>query len=268
MFETLYLRQELKQVWPESEVFDQVEALQGEVYRALANRRTLRVSINKRFYFVKIHSAVGWTEIFKNLFTLRMPVVGALNEYQACLILKSAGLRVPAVAGFGIRGFNPAARESFIISDAVEPSISLEDFCAAWSERKPETAIKHQLIDQVANMTRILHAQGLNHRDLYICHFLLDKTALQNAEYELTLIDLHRAQKRRRVPRRWLVKDLGSLLFSSMDIGLQKKDWFRFIVKYTQAPLEQAFHGEQAIFWRDVHLRALHLYRQENPDAV
>ena len=259
---TLFLRKDLASVWRKEEVFSAIARLTGEVYRAVKNRRTLRVEINGHIYFAKIHGAVGWAEILKNLITLRWPVLGATNEYVASLLLKDAGVRVPDVAAFGIRGLSPASRESFILTDAVEPSISLEDYCAVWKEEPPARRVKNGLIDQVAVMTRQLHALGLNHRDLYICHFLLDLTCLQEGRFELTMIDLHRAQKRRQVPRRWLVKDLGSLLFSSMELGLQQRDWLRFIKIYTGVPLRRSLAGEQGDFWQDVEHRAQSLYEE------
>ncbi len=261
----LYLREDLKAEWRTEDVFESVRKLQGEVYRAVKNRRTLRVEINKRTYFAKIHGAVGWSEILKNVITLRLPVLGATNEYRASQLLKKAGVRVPEVAAFGIKGISPASRESFILTDAVEPSISLEDYCADWGTNKPSAEIKNRLIDQVAKMTRQLHDLGLNHRDLYICHFLLDANRLQQDKHELTMIDLHRAQKRKRVPRRWLVKDLGSLLFSCMDLGFQRRDWLRFIKVYSGIPLRESLPEHHSGFWRDVELRAQNLYKETLP---
>jgi heptose I phosphotransferase len=258
----LYLRKELEAVWGEHDAFSSVSELTGEIYRAVKNRRTLRVEVNSRIYFAKIHGAVGWAEILKNLITLRWPVVGATNEYVASRALKDAGVRVPEVAAFGIQGVSPASRESFILTDAVEPSISLEDYSVGWLHEKPLRLVKNDLIDQVASMTRQLHAAGLNHRDLYICHFLLDGICLHEGRFELTLIDLHRAQKRSQVPRRWLVKDLGSLLFSSMGLGLQQRDWLRFIKVYSGAPLRRCLAGEKKIFWRDVERRAQSLRKE------
>lgn len=258
----LYLREDLESEWRADDAFDNVLNLQGEIYRAVKNRRTLRVQINARTYFAKIHGPVGWGEILKNLITLRWPVLGATNEYNASQLLKRAGVRVPDVAAFGIRGISPASRESFILTDAVEPSVSLEDYCADWGINKPDQAVKNILIDQVATMTRQMHGLGLNHRDLYICHFLLDSTQLQQDNLELTMIDLHRAQKRKRVPRRWIVKDLGSLLFSCMDLGFQRRDWLRFIKVYSDMPPRKSLPDHQPGLWRDVEIRAQNLYKE------
>ena len=66
-------------------------------------------------------------------------------------------------------------------------------------------------------MVRDMHAAGINHRDCYICHFLLHLPfSGKEEELKISVIDLHRAQLRTRVPRRWRDKDLIGLYFSSM----------------------------------------------------
>ncbi len=75
------------------------------------------------------------------------------------------------------------------------------------------------------------------------------------------MIDLHRAQIRRRTPRRWLVKDLAGLYFSAMDIGLTRTDRLRFIRAYEQKPLRDVF-PEGGRFWRHVALTAIALHQR------
>ncbi|MST95429.1 MAG: hypothetical protein EXS33_09230 [Pedosphaera sp.] len=60
---------------------------------------------------------------------------------------------------------------------------------------------------------------------------------------ELFVIDLHRAQLRDRVPARWLVKDLGGLLFSALDCGLTRRDQ----VVGKQRGIEVALHPEDLL---------------------
>ncbi len=49
------------------DVFAYLMQLDGEIYRDIANRRTLRFTLNGRRYFLKAHYGVGWKEILKNL---------------------------------------------------------------------------------------------------------------------------------------------------------------------------------------------------------
>jgi len=69
-----------------------------------------------------------------------------------------------------------------------------------------------------------MHENGANHRDYYLCHFLLDLPENDLNQMKLYMIDLHRMQLRRKTPLRWTVKDIAGLYFSSMDIGIKRGD--------------------------------------------
>ena len=71
----------------------------------------------------------------------------------------------------------------------------------------------------------------------------------------LTLIDLHRALVKRKLERRWIIKDVGSLYFSAMDIGLTSRDLFRFVRLYSGMSLKKALTRERD-FWEQVLERA------------
>ncbi len=247
---------------------DDAFAVEGEEYRNPegANRRTLRFEVGGKGYFLKLHWGVGWREILKNLLNLRLPVIGAANEWRAIQRLQQLGVETMRLAAYGQEGFNPAARRSFVVTRELENSISLEDYCADWSRQPPPCNEKRRLIERVAAMTRTLHQNGVNHRDLYICHFLL-MLPWDGAEetLHLHLIDLHRVQQRHRVPHRWKVKDVGSLYFSAMEIGLTRRDLWRFLQVYHGQPLRKIFE-QQADFLRAVEKRAMALKDKGIPD--
>lgn len=91
-----------------------------------------------------------------------------------------------------------------------------------------------------------MHAAGINHRDCYICHFLLHLPFTgREDELKISVIDLHRAQIRSKVPRRWRDKDLIGLYFSSMNIGLTQRDIWRFMKVYFGMPLRTIFSLER-----------------------
>ena len=101
----------------------------------------------------------------------------------------------------------------------------------------PAPTWKRALIGRVAEMAGKMHRGGVNHRDFYICHFLLHLHPSPRPEdFRLSLIDLHRAQVRSNIPKRWLYKDLASLYFSALDIGLTRRDRLRFLAGYFQRP--------------------------------
>ena len=237
--------------------FAKAFALEGEVFRNVKNRRTLRFRWNGKDYFIKMHRGVGWREIFKNLFQLKRPVLGAANEYLAIRKLESLGVDTMTVYAFAERGSNPAKRESFLITGALENMTSLEDFCRNWKVDPPEFRWKHRLIAALARVCSSMHFAGLNHRDCYLCHFLLDNAAFARGEIRLFVLDLHRAELRKKIPRRMRVKDLAGIFFSSMDLGLSRRDALRFIAEYAKGgPLDEHL-------WRDVWSAAVKLYRKE-----
>jgi heptose I phosphotransferase len=231
--------------WAGQDPFVAVEALQGEVFRELEGRRTLRTEVAGRGYFVKIHRGIGWGEIFKNLFSLRLPVLGAANEWQAIRRLTAAGVATMHAVAYGRRGWNPAREHSFIVTEELAPTISLEDFCRDWPQLPPAPLLKRALLARVADMAGRMHRAGVNHRDFYICHFLLHlDPAPTLAAFRLSIIDLHRAQCRAATPRRWRDKDLASLYFSALEIGLTRRDFLRFLRGYFERPLRDILRDE------------------------
>lgn len=241
----LFVGEPFCSLWAGSDPFVAVEALQGEVFRELEARRTLRTEVDGRGYFVKIHRGVGWAEIVKNLLSLRLPVLGAANEWRAIGRLAELGVDTMRGVAFGQRGSNPAAQHSFIVTDELAPTISLEDFCRDWPNEPPPVAFKRALIQRVADMASRMHRGGVNHRDFYICHFLLHLDPAPSSDnFKLSLIDLHRAQVRAKTPQRWRDKDLSSLYFSALNIGLTRRDYLRFLRTYFARPLRQTLRDE------------------------
>ncbi|MGE6527605.1 lipopolysaccharide core heptose(I) kinase RfaP [Pseudomonas sp. NPDC077382] len=244
----LILAEPFKSLWAGRDAFAEVEKLQGEIFRELEGRRTLRTEVGGRGYFVKIHRGIGWGEIVKNLTTAKLPVLGAGQEWRAIQRLHEVGVPTMTAVAYGERGSNPATQHSFIVTEELAPTVSLEDFSADWSQNPPEPQLKRALIAEVAGMTGTMHRAGVNHRDCYICHFLLHTDKPVTAEnFRLSLIDLHRAQVRSTTPRRWRDKDLAGLYFSALDIGLTRCDKLRFLKGYFREPLRDVLRDEAAL---------------------
>lgn len=234
-----------------------------DIFRNKEGRKTLRFERNGKSYFLKLHSGIGWSEIVKNMIQFRLPVLGASNEYRAVCKLRELGVDTLSVAAYASQGINPASLQSMIVTDDLVGTISLEDYCANWAQQAPSNRVRHALLKKLANSAARMHGAGINHRDFYICHFHLDLQSLHNDTPRCFLIDLHRAQMRPRVPRRWLVKDLAGLYFSAMDCGLTRRDALRFIRHYSPGGLRGA-QGSEASLWRDVAKAAAALYRKDH----
>ena len=269
----LYLREPFAALWKNKNPFEMVEKIEGEVFRALEARKTLRFFHDGKGYFLKIHRGVGWWEIIDNLLHIRRPVLGAEDEFNAICKLESLGINTMQIVGFGKKGWNIARQQSFIITEELTDTISLEDYCMQWKKSPPAFSLKQALIVKVAGISRMLHQHGVNHRDYYLCHFLLHiphgRNNIDRHHFTLWLIDLHRAQLRKETPGRWIIKDLAALMFSALDIGLTTRDRYRFIQEYTGLSLRQAFLQYQWL-WQPLQKKTQKLAarKEKKGDAV
>lgn len=239
------------------------EARAEDVYRNKEGRKTLRFKRDDHSYFLKLHLGIGWSEIIKNLLQLRLPVLGAENEYRAVNALQELGVDTMEVAGYAREGVNPARIESLIITDDLVGTVSLEDYCVDWASNPPPWWEKQRLIIKLADSARKMHGAGINHRDFYICHFHLVPESMQESHIRCHLIDLHRAQIRAHVPLRWRLKDLAGLYFSAMDCGLTRRDLLRFVRHYGAGDLRKELVANAGV-WRQVELLAAKLYRKDH----
>jgi len=236
--------------------------MDGEVYRLTRDRKTVRFEHAGCGYFLKAHFGVGWGEILKNLLQLKLPVLGAGNEWLATHLLRTLGLPTLTAVACGFGDGLWARRQSFIVTRELRGLTSLEDFVAQPHPRdRSEARRRRQLICKLAATARTLHGNGLNHRDFYLCHFLFDP-AVQGGDTPLYLIDLHRAQVRRRTPRRWRIKDIGGLYYSALGASPTRNERMRFVRAYAAAGSLRAALADRS-FWAGVERRARALRRAE-----
>lgn len=259
----LFLGEFFQKLWQGKEPFAEVGKLDGTLYRHVKSRRTLKLELNGRTFFLKHHLGVGWREIFKNLFQFKRPILGAGNEFAAINRLTALDVPTMTAEAYGERGSNPARRESFLITAALENNCSLEELCAQWPEKKPKFALKLALIKEVARSAGIMHRNHICHRDCYICHFLLDMTTLDCPRPLVSVIDLHRAIQWKKLPLHYHVKDVAGLYFSSMDINLSRRDFFRFMKYYSLKSLRDTLDSDRQ-FWQKVAQTAGKLYYKEH----
>ncbi|MFS1563942.1 MAG: lipopolysaccharide core heptose(I) kinase RfaP [Candidatus Arsenophonus phytopathogenicus] len=244
----LELKQPFKNLWQSKDPFIEIEKLDGKIFRQLETRKTLCFMLNEKSYFLKIHYGTTLKEVLKNLFSLRLPVLGADREWKAIHRLTEAGIDTMHGKAFGQKGINPLRRKSFIITEALIPTINLEEYCENWKNSAPQFSTKKILICRMAEIVLKMHACGANHRDCYICHFLLHLPFDgDDKKLKISIIDLHRAQIRQHVPKRWKDKDLIGLYFSSLNIGLTQRDIFRFMQIYFSDNLKNILNNEQKL---------------------
>ena len=265
----IYIRPDLRDVFANERTVSDFLRVQAEVYKqVVSTRRTLRFERGGRVFFIKIHSGVGWKEIIKNLSMARLPVLGAANEWRAIQKLERIGLNTMRVAAYGQEGSNPAAIKSFIVTDAITNTQNLEEWLPCLetggmcSER---TRVKRSVINKVGEICRELHAHGVNHRDFYLCHLRIDLSeggGYPVQDLRIYVMDLHRAQIRRKTPKRWRVKDVAGLFYSSLfscnGLTLSRRDYLRFVEAYSGMSWRDSLISHRA-FWNAVarRLRAM-----------
>ncbi|NIT57667.1 MAG: lipopolysaccharide core heptose(I) kinase RfaP [Aliifodinibius sp.] len=261
----IYIREDLRELFKEFCTIDDFMQIDIDIVRDFKNRKTGRFRLGSKAFYIKKHFKSGVGAIINELLHLRKPHIGAAHERYALEKFSKLGIDTMKVAAFGQSGTTLANQRSFLVTDEIGNVESLERICGRWFSEPPPVKFKNALIRKVAKIAKTLHENGMNHRDFYICHFLLDVTE-DISEYEngprLFLIDLHRVQQRSRLPFRWRVKDIGGLWFSTMDINLAPRDIFRFMRFYTGKSLRQTFQQDRR-FWLAVHRRAVRTYHKE-----
>lgn len=230
-----------------------LEARALDYFRERRDRRTFRFEHAGAGWFAKVHDGVGSGELLKNALVLRLPVFDAGLERRALAALEAAGVPTLEAFAWGWCGRNPLVRRSFLVTREIEYEETLEDF---WRRRDSGFAERRRVVADVAGLVRRMHEAGINHRDLYLVH------VLRRADGTLCVLDLHRAQMRRRVPQRWRAKDLAALAFSARAAGgAGRRDELRFLRTYRPGSLRSSLREERGL-WRDVARRARRLQRR------
>ena len=96
-----------------------------------------------------------------------------------------------------------------------------------------DRAFKNRLAADLAGLVARLHASRLVHRDLYLSHVFIDEDA--DGAARLCLIDLQRVIRPRLRWRRWMIKDLAALDYSTPAAAASSADRLRFWLRYRGA---------------------------------
>ena len=196
---------------------------------AIKERNTVRLDLEtesgeKKSFFLKRYAPPTIRDRLKAYLRLKRPAPGAGQEWHAMWTFMQLGLPGPVPVAWGQDG-----GPSLVLSEGVSHVMRLSEWAdrnfGEGSHRNPQAIpAKHRIIEEVANIVARMHSKGLHHQDLYLCHFLCGS---EQDGLPLTLIDLQRVERHRRLPRRWQVKDLAQLHFSSAQY-ITRQDIRRF----------------------------------------
>ncbi len=140
----------------------------------------------------------------------------ARDEVEGIRLLTDNGIPTTPLIGWG----RVAGRGAFVISEDLRGFQAADKLLASGMPFE-------RLLQPAADLASRLHAAGLHHRDLYLCHFFV------NVEdpTDLRLIDAARVKPLPRCSmfrRRWIVKDLAQFWYSTLECpitDLQREAW-------------------------------------------
>jgi heptose I phosphotransferase len=195
----------------------------GKPYRDKEGRSTVRLELpdpagGTRVLFLKRYRKVPWRTQVRRTLAWKPP--SSFAEAEARAILRTDDAGVPTLRRLAVgETLTRRGREerSCLLTEEIAGAVEADTYCEKAFGGAPSPAAmaaKRRFIGLLAERARRFHDARLTHRDFYLCHFLVRPAT--DGDPAMHLIDLQRVIAHRgALPRRWRVKDLGSLLFSS-----------------------------------------------------
>lgn len=200
--------------------------------------------------YLKRHDRLPWPS---RIAALLAPGKGrhtpAAAEWAHLAMARELGVPVPDVVAVGETIGPWGNLRSFLMIAELTGCEALNEVLPGLKESLPPlefARLKRGLIPEMAEIAARLHKARAFHKDLYLCHYFLNLSAIDRPGRRLTLIDLHRLGRHRWTALRWRWKDLGQLLYSTFGVeGIDDRDRLRFW-KHYKARMRPAWPGWQA----------------------
>lgn len=216
--------------------FDAIMAREGgRVARDFPGRRTVRLELqvpssgtqavylkryetNYRSGFARLMGRLHWPGFADE----------AMQEWRALHEVRTLGIStaVPIAVGQDRRG--GLVRRSFLMTAEIPDAVEGHTWMAQLPP--PERA---RFLRQIAKLAQRFHGAGLVHKDFYVGHILV---APDHGNANLFLIDLQRVIRPTIFRRRWRLKDLGAMAYSTLNAGATPGMLMRAFLDYSQAP--------------------------------
>jgi len=181
-----------------------------EVVKArLSSRQTYKLCLaSGRTFYVKYYRNMEPEPRFARLFARAFDSM-ASREWHVVQRLHEIGIPTMRLAACVEElDHGRVQRAAFITVGLAAPRslqrMLLEDF-----DTYPQPRRRQKLARDLGAILRQMHAGGVNHRDFYLVHLRVGR------DDDLHVTDLNRADIRKRVTRRWRVKDVAALLHSA-----------------------------------------------------
>ena len=193
------------------------------------NRTQIDVNLPRTTLFLKRYDRPPVTAQIKSwLWHRRRQSLGSL-EHCVAAELAASGIKTPKTVSYGEDWGAVFEKRSFIMTEKIASAQSLEQTLPEYFEgcaTEQDIHLRRQFISRLALFVRQFHQTCYRHRDLYLSHIFWDHNG------NFYLIDLARAFKPRLCDRRFLIKDLAQLHYSSPAKHFSRMDRMRFYHTY------------------------------------
>lgn len=182
---------------------------EGEPVKAqLTSRQVHRLRLDDgRVVYLKRYFAIPFIDALRDRLLGRGYDSGIERERLALTRLAEIGISAPQVLVAAEDRSGGLVRSGYLVTRGLPVRQSLETWLR---EGAPSNNEIEEALVFVAMLVKRMHEQGVNHRDLYLAHLMIDE-----APVPVHVMDLNRADCRKVVPRRWRVKDLAALQVST-----------------------------------------------------
>jgi heptose I phosphotransferase len=211
-------------------VTDRFHAKQGRsTGRWIAQTESRRITV-----YLKRHYHLPWWRGFLALVWPNRGWSPALKEWRHLQWAQAQGLPVPSPVA-AAEYIGPWGKlQSFLAVEELTDMLALHEAIPLAAEKlKPQffRRWKRGLARELARLTRELHHHHFFHKDLYLCHFYIPISFVQQIPHwrgRVHMIDFHRLGRHFWTRRIWQLKDLGQLVYSSEIPGIDARDRLHF----------------------------------------
>lgn len=211
----------------------------GVALRRLPTRENWRLSVighdgRAKTLYLKKHHTRTWLTRARAWLGWLPPVTPARQEAERTIELDRLGIPTMTVAAFAERLRDDGTLIGAFLTEELAGFEQLDLFLTRRFSSRADGALR-TLILACADVARRFHQHGFNHRDFYTCHFFIREAEQNPGAFAVHLIDLQRVQHwPRGFRRRWIVKDLAQLAYSTPRHLISKADRLRFFKAYSQ----------------------------------
>ncbi len=182
-------------------------------------------------YFLKRYDSVPILTQLKNWAAHHKRAATAYFDIAPCGQLADAGVQTARVVAYGAVFEGLFEKRSFVITAEITNGESLEKKLPGFvsdPRNSKDRRDRREFIGKLADFARKFHETGFRHRDFYLCHIFL------TGDGQFYLIDLQRAFKPILFKRRYRIKDITQLYYSSPGPIFTRTDRLRFYLRYSR----------------------------------